>query len=404
MRFLSWPPSLGVCILRLWWARRKISRAQKASRTRGASSNSFCELLYCGPSNPKLPTGGLPEWPGNRSSDDQPANRCDRNSEHGRKCKITLRFWLIGTRPYEKIGADHPRVESQVRTGGIFPMRIRWRIILLCLGLLLVGIIGVAVAVPYLHHLKHPAGLSQDDLTRALTHAPPKTPSAYLEPDRRLDELGRSDHIRTEADAKAYVGAFWERWDPKETNPHLAEFEERLARAEYAAVRNPHKLIPESRVVKTFNKLMDEWQMPSWTRISVPELHVFRFNPATALYPQSVARLPDQSIAPSCRPTEAVLLIFLLGYGGGNVATLPEIREQLRIRNSHFPWSFLRQVKELFSTPDIPSVAFPPSTPPERERREAQYMACRDKYFASHPISFDAVVNEVFAQLGIPQN
>jgi hypothetical protein len=179
----------------------------------------------------------------------------------------------------------------------------------------------------------------------------------------------------------------------------LAEFEEQLARAEYAAVRDPSKLIPESRVVKTFNKLMDEWQMPSWTRISVSELHAFRFTSATAMYPRSVARLPDQTIAPSCRPTEAVLLIFLLD---NNAPMLPEIREQ--VRNSRFPWSLLKQMKELVSKPDIPSAEFPPRTPPERERREAQYMASRDKHFASHPVSFEKVVNDVFGQLGIPQN
>jgi hypothetical protein len=67
-------------------------------------------------------------------------------------------------------------------------MRIR-RIALLFLGLLLVGMIGVVVAVPYLHHLKYPDSLSKDDMTSALTHAPPEIPSAYLEMDRRIDEL-----------------------------------------------------------------------------------------------------------------------------------------------------------------------------------------------------------------------
>jgi hypothetical protein len=272
--------------------------------------------------------------------------------------------------------------------------------LLFVFGLLLIGMIGVVVAVPYLHHLKYPAGLSQDDLTRALTHAPREIPSAYLEVDRKIDELGSPDHIRTEADAKAYVEALWRRWgySPNETYPHLAEFEEQLARAEFAAVRDPSKLIPESRVVKTFNKLMDEWQMPSWTRISVSELHAFRFTPATTMYPRSVARLPDQTIAPSCRPTEALFILYMLDY---DAPMLPEIREQ--VRKSRFPWSFLRELKELVSKPDIPSAEFPPRSPPERERREAQYTACRDKHFASHPLNFDAVVNEVFAQLGIPE-
>lgn len=277
-------------------------------------------------------------------------------------------------------------------------MRIR-RITLLSLSLVGLLLISV-VAVPYLHHLKYPAGLSQDDLTRALTHAPAEIPFAYLEMDRRIDELGSPDRIRTEANAKAYVEALWKRWgySPNETYPHLAVFEEQLAHAEYAVVRDPSKLIPESKVVKTFNKLMDEWQTPSWTRISVSELHAFRFTPATTIYPRSVARLPDQTIAPSCRPTEALILLYLLDY---DAAMLPEIREQ--VRNSRFPWSFLKQTRELVSKPSV-SAEFPPRTPPEREKREAQYMSYRDKYFASHPFSLDAAADEIFAQLGIPKN
>ena len=273
------------------------------------------------------------------------------------------------------------------------------RFVLLVLGFLLIGMIGVSVS--YLHHLVYPDGLSKNDLARALT--PPRvelrTPRIEVRLDQPIDELGA--HVQTEDDAKAYVEALWKRWgyNPNETYPHLAEFEEQLARAEFAAVRDPSKLIPESRVVKTFNKLMDEWQMPSWTRISVSELHAFRFTPATTTYPRSVARLPDQTIAPSCRPTEALLLIFLLD---NDAPMLPEIREQ--VRNSRFPWSLLKQMKELVSKPDIPSAQFPPRTPPERERREPQYMACRDRHFASHPVNFENVVNDVFGELGIPQN
>ena len=285
------------------------------------------------------------------------------------------------------------------------------RFVLLVLGFLLIGMIGVSVS--YLHHLMYPDALSKNDLARALT--PPRvelrTPrievrleakrigDVALSPlDQPIDELGA--HVQTEDDAKAYVEALWKRWcyNPNETYPHLAEFQEQLARAEFAAVRDPRKLIPESRVVKTFNKLMDEWQMPSWTRISVSELHAFRFTAATTTYPRSVVRLPDQTIAPSCRPTEAVLLIFLLD---NDAPMLPEYREQ--VRNGRFPWSLLKQMKELVSKPER-SAEFPPRTPPERERREAQYMACRDKHFASHPVSFENVVNDVFGQLGIPQN
>src|ERR1700756_1354154 len=142
--------------------------------------------------------------------------------------------------------------------------------------------------------------------------------------DQPVDELGA--HVQTEGDAKAYVEALVKRWGPQEAGPHLPEFEGRLARAEYLAVRNPDKLIPESQVATTFNRLMDEWRMPEWTSISAPKLHEFRLPYATIIYPNSVARLPDQSIAPGCRPAEALFLLYLLNSKGG---IPPELREQV---------------------------------------------------------------------------
>src|SRR5467141_4836589 len=144
----------------------------------------------------------------------------------------------------------------------------------LSLGLLLIGIV-VLVAVPYLNHLVYPDSLPRSAARRA-------TGYAVIPEDRQVDELGAPDHIRAEADARAYVDALVKRWDPNETNAHLPEFEERLARAEYAAVRNPEKRIPEAQVAKTFNGRMDEWQMPGWVHISVAELHAFRIPYALA--------------------------------------------------------------------------------------------------------------------------
>jgi hypothetical protein len=174
-------------------------------------------------------------------------------------------------------------------------MRNPWRLVGLSLGFLLIVGVICAVALPYLIHLIYPDSLPRTALTEAIGYAVPE--------DRQVDELGAPDHIRTEADARAYVEALVKRWDPRETNPHLAEFEERLAQAEYVAVRDPKKLIPESKVAKTFNQLMDEWEMPSWTRVPMAELHAFRTTYASAVYPRSVARLADRSIAPGCRPT-----------------------------------------------------------------------------------------------------
>jgi hypothetical protein len=256
-------------------------------------------------------------------------------------------------------------------------MRIRWRIVFSSLALLLVGFV-VVVVVPYFNHAVYPDSLSRSALMGAVGYA-------VIPEDRQIDELGAPGHIRAEADARAYVEALVKRWDPNETNPHLDEFEERLAQAEYAAVRDPNKLIPESQVAKTFNRLMDEWEMPAWTRVAMPELHAFRISYVLTVYPRSVVRLPDKSIAPSCRPTEALFLLHMLDSRGG---IPPEIREE--VRASRFPWSILKRVS-----------LHPANTPTPQNLQRDEYIGLRRKYFANHPTSFESEVSDIFSQLGI---
>lgn len=263
-------------------------------------------------------------------------------------------------------------------------MRTLWRILLPFLGLLLVGVIAVA-AVPYFHHLVYPDSLPRSASKGSIGYA--ATPDL-----RQIDELGDPGHIQTEADARAYIETLVKRWGPKETNyPDLID---RLARAEYAAVRNPARLIPESQVAKAFNLLMDKWEMPSWTRISVPELHAFRISYALTVYPRSVARLPDQSIAPSCRPSEALFLLHMLDFREG---IPPNIREE--VRESNFPWSILKRLK--WSRPEQPiepglHPAYTPTA--EDSRQRVEYTTCRRKYFATHP---ESELKDIFSQFGI---
>ena len=274
-------------------------------------------------------------------------------------------------------------------------MRIRWRIIFLFLGLFLVGVIGLA-AVPYLNHLIYPDSLPRSAVRRAIGYAViPQDRQAVIPLDRQIDALGVPDHIRTEADARAYVEALVKRWWGNETNPSLAEFEERLTQAEYAAVRDPKKLIPESQVAKVFNGLMNEWQMPRWTRISVADLHAFRTVYAQAIYPRSIARLPDESIAPSCRPTEALFLLNTLDMRG---SVPPEIRKIAR--DNSFPWSFLRLLK--WSAWSSPPTETSVQNPVESDHKYTEYLTCRRKYFSNHQVTFENVVNHLFAELGIP--
>jgi hypothetical protein len=285
-------------------------------------------------------------------------------------------------------------------------MRTYWRVTLV-VGPLLI-ILAFLAALPRLHRLVYSEALPPSAVERTMermrptfdAHGPQQTTQqssdigyALIPVDRQIDDLGVPERIRTEADALAYVEILVKRWGPSPKElPDLAEFEQRLARAEYAAVRNPEKRIPESQVAKVFNQLMDEWQMPRWTRISVSELHVFRWHYATAIYPRSVLRLPDESIAPNCRPTEALLLLHFLTTEGSVPPAMRKIA-----RDSTFPWTFLKYLEPS-------SWRNPPENPPESGLgpKYMEFSNCRDKYFASHPaVTFENLVNHSFAQLGI---
>lgn len=273
-------------------------------------------------------------------------------------------------------------------------MLIRWRVVGLSLiSVLIVLLVAAVFIIPYLHGLFFiTADLPPSELAR-IGHPV----HAVLREDQQIDQFGA--RIQTEANAKAYVGALVKRWLP-EANPQLAEFEDRLARAEYAAVRDPNKLIPEVRIADTFNKLLDEWGLSSWPRVTIPELHALRLLYAPTNYPDSVARLPNESIAPRCRPTEALFLLYALDSNGG---TPPEIRKQ--VRDSRFPWSLLQQTKELLSRTyyrPITAGLYPRPWTAEGAIQYAYYRNFRDKYFATHPLNFAATANEIFAHLGIP--
>jgi hypothetical protein len=259
-----------------------------------------------------------------------------------------------------------------------------------------IAVVACAVFLPYVNGLVYPQLLSKAGPFHTATSADWPDPRIG-----RIDELGAADHIHSEADARAYVDALIEQWGRNEKElPGAAQLVDRLARAEYAAIREPQKRIPESLVAKTFNGLMNEWQMPSWTRISVEELHAFRIV-ESSLYSRSVARLPDGSIAPDCRPTEALLLLDQLNFNGG---VQPWVRERVRAR--HFPWNLLkrfewrRPIQQRPSQPVEYHLAPLPANPLSRQMDK--YDAAKRNYFASFPgFDFSQFCYGLFVQLGI---
>jgi hypothetical protein len=91
----------------------------------------------------------------------------------------------------------------------------------------------------------------------------------------RLNDL--AGNIHSEADARAFVDAVAERFLGQE---HLswitASIRHRVAHAEYEAVSNPARMIPEQRVVNVWNEYVRELDAPEETLITVAELHNLR--------------------------------------------------------------------------------------------------------------------------------
>lgn len=148
--------------------------------------------------------------------------------------------------------------------------------------------------------------------------------------DRHIDLLGAESNIHSPADAETYINAILAKYHIDATSVSgLAPLEHRLAVAEYASLTDPSKRIPEARIVDAFNRLMDDWGAEPWTRIAVADFHRFHRIKAGILIPYSVSRNSDGVVADSCRPVEALYLLFLLTLERGMQSgpKLPDLPE-----------------------------------------------------------------------------
>jgi len=240
--------------------------------------------------------------------------------------------------------------------------------------LLIVSAILVIAAVafvllPYLHYraTRRYIGFNLNHLER-YRHAPT---SEFIQ---QIEELGNPDHIHSEADALAYVEALHARMLPPFTDLDTG----RLARAEYAAIRDPQKRIPESLVAKTFNALADKWQAPA-SKITIEELHLFRIAYFVRLHSRTAGLQPDGSFPRDCRPAEAFLLLEELNRRGG-------VDEYLRIQLSTRLWLAYRLHLVERDRP---------------YRLAAEFSIARTTYFAWHHVTSEQFCNDLFQQLGI---
>jgi hypothetical protein len=137
----------------------------------------------------------------------------------------------------------------------------------------------------------------------------------------RINEL--AGRIQLEADASAVVseiaGLF-----AKELPPAWASggIRQRVAHAEYEAVRNPAKLISEQRIVDVWNQYVKEIGAPDEVIVSVAEIHNMRDGSYTVAQlmwergqqtiwtmPNVYALGPDGKVADGCRALEALRVI-----------------------------------------------------------------------------------------------
>jgi hypothetical protein len=131
--------------------------------------------------------------------------------------------------------------------------------------------------------------------------------------DKKVDKLGAE--ILSEEDAQAYVEALAERFGLDETQlPGSDKLKLRLARAEFAAVREPSRRIPEAKVADVFNEWMDEMDAPKWARASVSQVHNLRLGVAKVLLPHVVDRSSQGDILNTVRPAEAIYLLWLVEF------------------------------------------------------------------------------------------
>jgi hypothetical protein len=155
----------------------------------------------------------------------------------------------------------------------------------------------------------------------------------------RVNELAGAIH--SEEDARAFVDAVGKAFSEEIPYELTAPLRERVARAEFAAVTDTSKLVPEQRVVDAWNKWVDDVDGPDEARVSVAELRAMRenghftstskwANQSRSIWTLSniYALKANDRVADACRPVEALLLLHQIDSMFVNVAYTREFLAQ----------------------------------------------------------------------------
>lgn len=241
----------------------------------------------------------------------------------------------------------------------------------------------------------------------------PRKDSPLLPADRRIDNLGKESNINSIQDVDTYIDAIIQRFQPELSSrfgvisfsPEFDEMRSRVAAAEYRAVSNHSARIPETLIASVFNDVMNTWNAPTWTRISVEELHAYRILLATMRYPASIARSKDGAVADSCRPVEAVLLLYRLEREHGIPSGL---RDTLKSEQSNSGPQLLLPPGQSYSHLVAGSSASAEMARTSSQLRtaalehEREYTTARNNYFSAHPDTGPATyVQRILERLGV---
>jgi hypothetical protein len=194
----------------------------------------------------------------------------------------------------------------------------------------------------------------------------------------RINHLASPSSIRSKESALLYVNTFADAWGADDQS--FRYLRERIASAELLSVQDPGVRIPEDRIAKAFNTLMNELGAAQEMRITGKEVQHFRsnfFRIANA-YPNMLARRADGSLDDRCRPVEALYLIFLLQFG----PNLEASRSSLTVSAQQ-------------KGPSVTRVTLRAAT-----TREKQYSAAVDQYFRTHSVpTFNQTLNQILDEL-----
>ena len=161
-------------------------------------------------------------------------------------------------------------------------------------------------------------------------------------------------NIHSEADAQAFVDAVAEHFTGSLLQSWMTRrVRRRVARAEYAAVSDPSRLIPEQRVAEVWNAYVRELDAPEETLVSVAELHNLRDATYTMnksmwkkeQFPQSLWTVPDVyavdaqgKVAGGCRAIEALRILHDMSFSYQSVLGARErVRKGVLVSDSVAP-------------------------------------------------------------------